>query len=263
MSKSESFSEARFSKIFDTLKRGKLLIAGSVAVFWAGALVLILMSPSVYESQAVYQVGHRYAEPGNIKIAESNNTIYRRLWRQFPTTFSQSGENDLAYLHEAKDSTEQVTQFIIKARARSALAAQRFLVEVLESVLDRQRQLSNRLLLQQKIDHLGQYAQSLQEQTSRSKRRIEALVANNPALAVVVMLQQKDLEQKHAAAVAELAKAKALMAELLQKKGEILQTPSLPAQRIAPDVHFHLFIATLLGLALGWIAVVASRRFAG
>lgn len=259
MNRNLSDEERRFGEYVRIVSDGKFVILGALAIFWLCALLLNVLLPTVYESQAVFSVGHKYVGSGRRESIAGNPGVYDWLNKTFPTAES-SRSGDGPYVYKLRSHPSVGEWKVIWSRAASAKAAQDFLSEVLAAMLQRHELIYRESLqpLQQDVALIESQIQELQHRIDENKQRIEQLIAKEPSLAVVAMVQQNELSIRMQEKREQLHGLKAEEARFLQSA--IVSAPTLPANRTSPDTRFLISVATVLGLIIGWIGAVAMRR---
>ena len=224
-------------------------------------LVVLVSSPffqPVYESKAAYGIGPRLSDVEEIQRLEGIEEVRSWLYRHYPTTKSAG---QAAYApHISGFEVYAKGEGWIKLAARAPLPAesQNFLTGVVDTLFARHQAMYQQSLLsiQRKISVVDGQLNELRHQLQQSESAIDRQINANPAAAVLNVIRQEELAAQIEAKKREARRLNGQARELALARSEVLAAPSLPSERVAPDIYAVFSMCTVLGLIVGWIAAV-------
>lgn len=253
--------------IGDALRhRGAMLIA-VLAAFLLAAAGLWLITPRVYESEAILYIDVRWNVPQSYDTAVQASEHLARYHVEQATSrpVLQRVIGDLALATPPEKLRKRITARIVKGTSLVAVRAQSSTAEKAAGLAN---SVAQALVAQNRSD-IGERLRATRQYLERELQRLETAIqevqktsppANNAAAASDRQAQLALLHGEYATTYARLQEV-----ALAQARGtdalSVAQEAAAPAQPASPDLVLYLLVALASGSILGLAGILLLERF--
>lgn len=234
----------------------KKLFFGVFAAVIAATALLIGVTPPVYESRAVIQIGR----VGTLGVVEPPLVVVERITQRYRVNDTRDGERKYPRVESVSSKKEQTDIFSLTAHGRTPESAREFLVTVVDEILsDHQRTLDeNTDLLLRRLAVTTERVKQSRDLLDTLGRTAEA-IKNSDSRNVTVLLQEKTgLARELPQLEQEEANLRASLLSLQTYPSRLLREPTLPEKPIRPRPMLYAALGVVIGGMLGLLAVFLS-----
>lgn len=259
--------EMSLAELWEAIVARKWLIFATLALFVGLAAAYVGLATTIYESQAMVQIGRIAGKP-----LDSGVQLASRLMNAYTPVNAEVAERQLPKLYSVTPDSADPSLLTLVARGRSPTEAQAYLKGVIDSLLAGQQKRFDDLV---KVRQ-GQLAQ-LQAQYQKMNTALampdsrQASKGDSSRSALLYMEQGKRVEAL-TSVLGEIAKAQDELSPVNTAPTEMTRSPSLDPKPVAPRRLLIIVLAIVGGLMTGvflallhnaWSRSKAEGRTAG
>ncbi len=235
--------EISLRELWEIIVKRKWVVFASTVVCLGLAVVYLLLTPTVYESKAMIQIGQVAGQP-----LDSGTQLASRLMNQYTPVNTVQAKKQLPRLHSVMPDKAEASILILEAYGKSPQDAQQYLTQIIQKFLKHNQQRYQQIVAtrQAQLKQLQAQYQGIHK-TLSSTPNVHA-AHSNP---VVLYMEQA----KHYDALIQLQSAMATAENALEANNTRPSIQTLPPRYdpnpVAPKKALILVLAILGGLILG------------
>ncbi len=248
-----------FLDLWQMLVKHKKLVLLMPVIFVLLAALYLLVTPSVFESRTVVQVG----QIGRVGALEAPPVLVHRLREQYQVD-DIGAEKEMPKISEISADKKNVNAVTIIAQDNSPEGARRYLDQTVRELLS-----SHAKLYSQVIDEQNQHLQSLNGQINAMNAHItklsaytEELRTKSPVQVALLAIERGKLLAEVASLENEYMALRLALSGMQTQPTRLLKEPTLPEIRAKPNRQLVLVLAVILGLMLGVFAAFVVELLA-
>lgn len=213
------------------------------------AAVYLLITPDVFESRAVIQVGQ-------VGQVEAPAILVQRLKEQCRVDDKGAATEMPRVTDISVDKKGASNVITILAQDNSAEGAQKHLTQVMQALLAEHAKLYNQAMdaQRQRLQSLNKQRQAVNDYYETLSAHIEAVRKQNPAQAAILAIEKGKLLTDAPRLESEYTALQLAMSDIQSQPTKLLREPTLPDRQTKPKSMLVLVLAFVLGFMLGIIA---------
>jgi LPS O-antigen subunit length determinant protein (WzzB/FepE family) len=254
------YSEDEISLIdlWQVIVARKWLVLAVIAIcVLAAVLVSVFMSP-LYESRAVVNIG-QVTGVGQLEVP---GALVQRLREEYRVDDTSEGKIPPPYLSDVTLSKSGGGDIIeIKARARTAREANRFLSDVTSKLLHQHQAVYDgiRQQLQKRLAVLRNQRDQINSETGLIEKQIRALGDKNASLVATLALEKASLIGQLPELSDEINKLALNLSPVQSSPTKLIRQPTLPVQPVQPRSVLYIVLSMFGGLLLGVFSALLAE----
>lgn len=238
--------------------RRKKIVLAFFLVTTLGATAWGFLSPFIYESRAVVQVGQLSSAQSTL---ESPDDVVERLKEEYRLNDASEGDQQFPLVNAIKAAKGAKNIIIITARGYSAREAHDFLTNVINKLLSEHdaRHKRVRELIEERLQAVRNRIIETDNQIKILNKQIVLQNEKNAIAAGILTMEQSVLLQ-HSTALEKYESQLAMdIHELDMRPTQIFREATLPISPIRPKRSLYIVIGIVSGLMLGVLAAFAAE----
>jgi capsular polysaccharide biosynthesis protein len=233
------------------VKRKVIVLVVPIISLLAGILYLLL-TPSVYESRAVIQVG-QVGQVGQVEIPAILVQRLKEKYRIDDKTVISKMPNVKGISLDKKGANSVIT---LLAQDYSAKGAQQYLTFEIQALLGEHALLYNQSMdiQRQRLQSLGKQMSSVNAFIEELSSHIEAVRKLDPAQGAILAVEKGKLLTYAPDLEAQYVTLQLALSDIQSQPTTVLQNPTLPERQAKPKPMLVLVMALMSGLIIGVVA---------
>ena len=251
--------EINLTDLWRVLARRKALVLAMPVLSLLVAALYLLITPAVFESRAVIQVG----QVGQVGQVEAPTVLVQRLKEQYRVDDKDAPAEMPRVTDISQDKKGSNSIITILVQEHSAEGAQKYLDQVVKNLLAEHSKRYNQAMnvQYQRLQSLDKQVQALSDHIGKLSTYIEAVRPQNPAQAAIIAIEKGKLLTEVPNLEAEYTALQLALSEIQSQPSKLLREPTLPKNKTKPKRASVLALAAVLGLMLGLFAAFIAEFF--
>ncbi|MDD2748530.1 Wzz/FepE/Etk N-terminal domain-containing protein [Acidithiobacillus sp.] len=235
--------EISLRELWEIIVKRKWVVFVSTVVCLGLAVVYLLLTPTVYESNAVIQIGQVAGQP-----LDSGTQLASRLMNQYTPVNTVQAKKQLPRLHSVTPDKTEASILTLEAYGKSPQDAQQYLTQIIQKFLK-----DNQQRYQQIVATRQAQLKQLQTQYQDMRKTLISSPDVHAAHSDPLVLYMEQTQHNDALIQLQSAMAKAENALAANNTSPSLQTlsPRYDPNPVSPKKTLILVLAILGGLILG------------